>query len=443
MKIINSAMLIGFALVSQASFADTDVYLTNNSDMPMSIHVNHTGTDKLQLGREWQQHIETLAPWETKMVLSFNRWNGVRSGKTYQFETKVTLPQGQTFSLQQKVKGHWYNSSMEYGVQAQDVSLHWQDDRNIHRYQTEELTTQPAELAFKSARTARYDDIHYTITPTKIEAKPDADANAFKVMTYNVWALPVVASHISDRFSVIPEYVKGYDALMLQEVFASGRDAFLRDLAKEYPYQTKMLNKPGVNIYDGGVTIVSRYPIVNQGQYAFPDCSGTDCFADKGINYAEIIKNGKAYHLFATHTAAFDTDTARHYRQRQFKQMRSFAQSLAILPSDTVIYGGDFNVNKRKFADDYQSMLTNLSVTEPSYAGYTESTFDPRINDFAGKPSSGDGNVEYLDYVVVSKEFAQPSEQNLNTVLVPRTTDKRLWQHYNLSDHFPVKAEIR
>lgn len=110
--------------------------------------------------------------------------------------------------------------------------------------------------------------------------------------------------------------------LALQEVFASGRDAFLRELAKEYPYQTKMLDKEGINVYDGGVIIVSRYPIVNEAQYVFPDCSGTDCFANKGVNYAEIIKGGEAYHVFATHTASFDTDTARAYRQKQFQQMK-------------------------------------------------------------------------------------------------------------------------
>lgn len=137
-----------------------------------------------------------------------------------------------------------------------------------------------------------------------------------------------------------------------------------------------MLDKEGINIYDGGVIIVSRYPIVNEAQYVFPDCSGTDCFADKGVNYAEVIKGGQAYHVFATHTASFDTDTARDYRQRQFKQIRALAQSLDIPANEAVIYSGDFNVNKLKFPDDYQQMMTNLNVSEPQYSGYTASTFD-------------------------------------------------------------------
>lgn len=409
----------------------------------MSIQVNHRGSDILEEGVEWQQHIQTLKSWETKMILSFNRWEGVKSGDTYQFETVVTNENGESLSLLQQVKGYWYKSTLDHSASTNDVALNWSNDREIHRHQSRyNSSSNNTEIAFKASETKRYDDIYYSITPQKIDELPVAEANTLKVMSYNVWALPVISKHIDDRFQEIPKHLIGYDVLMLQEVFASGRDAFLRDLAKEYPYQTKMLDSPGANIYDGGVIIVSRYPIVNEGQYVYPNCSGTDCFADKGLNYAEVIKNGKAYHLLATHTASFDTDTARDYRQRQFSQMRDFAQAQKISANDTVVYGGDFNVNKRKFPTDYQQMFANLSADEPQYAGYTESTFDPRINAFAGNALSGGENIEYLDYVVVSNEFAKRNE-NINTVKIPRSTVASLWKHWNLSDHFPVKAVIR
>ncbi|NOH24920.1 sphingomyelin phosphodiesterase [Vibrio europaeus] len=430
------------ALMASSAFADTDVYLTNNSGQALTIQVSHDGTDILKHGEEWKQHVETLGPWETKQVMSFNRWEGVKSGKTYRFSTVVSNPVGESVTLNQVMKGHWYNSSIEYGVSAADVSLSLKDDRSIHRYNSQSFGERSAELAFKSAKTARYDDLYYTITPQKVEEQVENDDSTLKLMTYNIWALPVIASHIGDRYDLIPEYVKGYDVLALQEVFASGRDAFLRELAKEYPYQTKMLDKEGINIYDGGVMIVSRYPIVNQAQYVFPDCTGTDCFADKGVNYAEVIKGGKAYHVFATHTASFDTDTARDYRQRQFKQIRQLATSLNIPKTDTVVYSGDFNVNKLKFPGDYQQMIANLSAIEPTYSGYTASTFDPRINDFSGEAMSGGENVEYLDYVMVSNEY-QVKSYNDNRVDVPRSTDERLWKHYNLSDHFPVTAVVK
>lgn len=375
-------------------------------------------------------------------MISFNRWTGVKADEYYQFDTVVTNLQGESVTLHQTMNGHWYNSSIEYGVSAADVPLSLQQDREVHRFRSDAFGTANTELGFKSDATARYDDLYYTITPAKVDEQAEPSGHTLKMMTYNIWALPGVASHIGDRFSIIPDHVKGYDVLALQEVFASGRSAFLRELAKEYPYQSKMLDKDGINIYDGGVVIVSRYPIVNQAQYVFPDCSGTDCFADKGVNYVEVIKNGQAYHVFATHTASFDTDTAREYRQRQFKQIRALAQSLNIPANETVVYSGDFNVNKLKFPGDYQQMLVNLNALEPQYSGYTASTFDPRINDFAGEALSGGENVEYLDYVLLSAEHASKTS-NDNRVDVPRSTDARLWKHYNLSDHFPVSAVIK
>lgn len=311
----------------QYSLADTDVYVTNSTAQPLSITINHTGS-------EWLQQAEQIGPYETKMVLSMNRWTGVKSGKKYRFETVLTNESGDSVTLHQKMNGHWYNSSITYGVSTDDVALSLKDDSEIHRYissfGSENSADAKAELAFRSTATARYDDLYYAITPENLQEQPESDPHSLKVMTYNIWALPAIASHIADRFYILPEYVKGYDALLLQEVF------------------------------DGGVVIVSRYPIVNEAQFVYPDCSGTDCFADKGVNYAEVIKNGRAYHLFATHTASFDTDTARDYRQRQFRQIRDLAASLKIPSNETVVYGGDFNVNKRK----YQTATENTNTVQ-------------------------------------------------------------------------------
>lgn len=430
--------------LSNSAIADSDLYFTNNTAQALSVSIQHSGNDLLEKGSEWLQHSQHVGPYETKMLLSVNRWTGIKSGKTYNFTTTLTNEFGDSVALHQTMEGTWSGSNIQHGFSASDIPLTYYDDRNIHRgysnYNSQ--SSEPTEVAFKASATKRYDDFYYTLTPKNIPEQANSNPDQLKIMTYNIWALPVIASHIGDRFKALPDYVKGYDALMLQEVFASGRNDFLRELAKEYPYQTKMLNKSGINIYDGGVTIVSRYPIVNEAQYVYPDCSGTDCFADKGVNYAEIIKNGRAYHLFATHTASFDTDTARDYRQRQFKQIRQLANTLSIPKNETVVYGGDFNVNKLKFPSDYQDMFANLSAIEPTYAGYTASTFDPRINKFAGEPGSGGENVEYLDYIVISDEYKSVNN-NINTVKVPRTASEALWKHWDLSDHFPVKAEIQ
>lgn len=445
---VKALTLACVVLMSAVATADTDVYFTNNSAKQMNISISHSGSDQLIKGLEWFQHADVIGPWETKMLLSVNRWEGVKSGHDYHFTTSLTDSQGDVVELHQEIQGHWYNSTLKHGLSYDGQALEWHQDRDIHRYQqvtrvddASGSSVMTTEFALKSSSTARYDDLYYALTPQPALATDPIANNSLTVMTYNIWALPVIASHINERLALLPQKMRGHDVLMLQEVFAPGRGAFLRALAQEYPYQTRMLDKSGVNIYDGGVMIVSRYPIVAQAQFVYPDCSGTDCFADKGINYAQVIKQGEAYHVFATHTASFDTDVARSNRQKQFKQMREFAHSLAIPADETVIYGGDFNVNKRKFEDDYQQMFANLKAKQPSYSGYTESTFDPRINEFAGTPLSGGENVEYLDYIVISDEYAQ-TQSNDNDVKVPRSSAASLWQKWNLSDHFPVVSIV-
>ena len=238
----------------------------------------------------------------------------------------------------------------------------------------------------------------------------------------------------------MPAALRGYDVLLLQEAFSSSSNDLLATLTSEYPYQTEVLDKPGFNLYNGGVVIVSRYPIASIDYEVFPTCTGTDCFADKGVVYAEIIRDGKAYHVTSTHTASFDTDEARALRQDQFQQIRGLIDRKAIPAFDAVMMGGDFNVNKLKFPGDYQQMLANLNATAPQPTGYTRSTYDPDVNANAdGELSLG---VEYLDYVVVSNTHRQPVASR-NDVRVPRSDSNDLWGIWDLSDHFPVLGDFQ
>lgn len=52
MKFSQWSLLLS-TLVALPSLADTDVYLTNNSDQPLTIQVKHNGSDLLQYGEEW------------------------------------------------------------------------------------------------------------------------------------------------------------------------------------------------------------------------------------------------------------------------------------------------------------------------------------------------------------------------------------------------------
>lgn len=427
-----AAALMAPALV----MADTYIYITNSTPETVQVDVAHTGSKVLlKEGSEWRQEATTIAPYATARVLAFNRYWGLKTGSTYNFDTKLTV-NGETITAQQTMVGTWSGSNVHHSAKGADFNAPWANDRNIHRFSSN-YVMRPSTVAYSAKFTGGYDDFYYTIS-NNTPAEPLATDNTLKVLTYNAFALPVIAGDINTRLQEMPAHLKGYDAIMFQELFSSSSPALLRALSEEYPYQTEILkNKGGVNIHNGGVAIVSRYPIAQADYFVYPDCTGTDCFADKGFVKAEIIKGGNAYHLLSTHAASFDTDAARNIRQIQFQQMRNFVEQNNVPQFDAVLYGGDFNVNKLKFPEDYAAAQQNLNATVPVSTGYVESTFDPRVNQYAAAYDT----VEYLDYVVWSNAHRQPVTSR-NDVRVLRSTSDAMWGKWDLSDHFPVVGEF-
>lgn len=423
---------------STQALADSYVFITNSTPETVSVDVHHSGDRTLDEGDEWQQEATQIGPWETKRVLRFNRYSGLRSGANYQFETRVSNG-ADTVVMAQTLRGTWYGSTIRHGARSDDFQSPWYSDREIHTFDTR-FATRESSSSFKAKFTGGYDDFHYTLHDKPVVEAASA-GNGLKVLTYNIWALPLLATRINDRLDGLPEHLSGYDVLLLQEVFGGKRDEFLERLAQEYPYQTEVLNAPGINLFDGGVMIASRWPIVSQADYVFPGCAGTDCFSERGVTYVQVIKQGKAYHLTGTHTASSDSDEARALRQEQFRQIRSLADAQNIPASEPLLMGGDFNVNKLRWAGDYADMLQNLGAEAPLSTGYTASTYDPRINQNISGSLAGGSSVEYLDYVVYARDHRQPLESR-NDVRVFRSLNEPLWGVWDLSDHFPVLGDF-
>jgi len=158
-KTLSYAALLLVSQFPQLALADTDVYLTNNSPEPLQIDIRQSGSGQLQPGSQWSQHRTELGPWESAMVLSFNRYEGVKAGKSYLFETRVTTAGGDVYRLNQLMEGTWWNTTLQHGGETPTSASGWQNDREIHR------VAGPRELAFAAKFTGRYDDLHYMITP--------------------------------------------------------------------------------------------------------------------------------------------------------------------------------------------------------------------------------------------------------------------------------------
>src|SRR5690554_8068656 len=77
-------------LLASNSTADTYIYITNSTADPVTISVNHHGSRTLSNGSQWAQEASAIGPYETKRVLRYNRYWGVKSGHTYNFDTVIS-----------------------------------------------------------------------------------------------------------------------------------------------------------------------------------------------------------------------------------------------------------------------------------------------------------------------------------------------------------------
>ncbi len=132
-KFLSSAVLIT-TLLSSNAIADSDIYVTNNTHAPLLINIEHSGTDLLEKNAEWFQHTNELGPYETKKVLSFNRYYGAKSGQEYRFKTQLITESGDEVSLLQNMRGTWYGSTVTHSAKASDFDSAQFSDRNIHRF---------------------------------------------------------------------------------------------------------------------------------------------------------------------------------------------------------------------------------------------------------------------------------------------------------------------
>jgi endonuclease/exonuclease/phosphatase family metal-dependent hydrolase len=259
--------------------------------------------------------------------------------------------------------------------------------------------------------------------------------NNFNVLAYNIYMRPagLFADDQADRGAVLPSKLRGFDVIVFSEAFDNKvRNQLLADLAEEYPYRTSILGADHGFAQDGGVIIVSRWPITAEAQRLFGDlCVGGDCWADKGVLYARFEKHGQTYHVFASHAQAGRERGQRRTRIQQLGIIKSFIDEIAPSSTEPGFIAGDLNVDKYD-AVEYAAMLSTLDAWYPRPLGHPY-TVDSTINRWAGYRL-------YLDYILVSNCHLQPVNAVIET-LIPRSSTP--WGgDYDLSDHFPVFAHF-
>ncbi|MDY0855090.1 sphingomyelin phosphodiesterase [Bacillus thuringiensis] len=310
----------------------------------------------------------------------------------------------------------------------------------------------------------------YSGFTAKAEVSTNQD-DTLKVMAHNVYMLSTNLYPNwgqEERADLIgsANYIKNQDVVILNEVFDNNAsDRLLGNLKKEYPNQTAVLgrndgsewdqtlgNYSSLSPEDGGVAIVSKWPIAEKIQYVFENGCGPDRLSNKGFVYTKIKKNNNFIHIIGTHLQAEDSmcgEEPASVRTEQLKEIQNFIKNKNIPSDEYVLIGGDMNVNKinaeNNSNSEYTSMFKVLHASVPSYAGYT-ATWDAKTNSIA-KYNFPDAPAEYLDYIVSSKDHAHPARIE-NKVLQPKSPEWSVtswfekYTYNDYSDHYPVEATI-
>ena len=372
-----------------------------------------------------------------------------------------------------------------------------------------------------------------------------------KVLSYNVFMrdqlpngipfAPNIVFKNEERARLIARLIaqSDYDVVVFQEAFADeARNELIKILSTEgkFYYRTwvvgysdefdlysaggvisttlGVLFSAGVGIFtggsklprsDGGIFIMSRWPISYQGQIVYRDAINLfeDARAKKGVTWALIQKEGTFFNVFGTHTQAGNTSTqpdpgsvrpwgqssdpaevrpgpveaspagARPWlgrgsqptpediRRKQLAEFRKMVDGVG-LRWQPALFAGDFNIDfcferdrpqSGCSAEERDGMLTTLQAGMPQDISRLTYTSTPE-NDVKAATNPGDKKRTMLDYVLVSRGHQAPVRSSLETVkfqspwsiiptLLPPGRFNDLSDHFGVAGHFtlPKKRE--
>ncbi|MFG2664614.1 sphingomyelin phosphodiesterase [Streptomyces sp. NPDC048387] len=298
--------------------------------------------------------------------------------------------------------------------------------------------------------------------PAATAAEGAAAAPRLSVLTYNTF---LMSTNLypnwgqEHRATAIPKaaFFQGHDVVVLQETFDNGAsDTLKANAAAQYPYQTPVVGRgksgwdatggsySSTTPEDGGVSVLSKWPIVRKEQVVYKDACGADWWSNKGFAYVVLDVNGTKVHVVGTHAQSTDpgcgAGEAAQMRSRQFKAIDAFLDAKNIPAGEQVIVAGDMNVDSR--SPEYASMLTDLDLSPADARTGHPYSFDTALNSIAHYRYPTDPR-EDLDYVLYRKGNARPSGWENNVVKeesAPWTVSSwgTSYTYTDLSDHYPV-----
>mmetsp|Transcript_11484 Transcript_11484/g.14976 ORF Transcript_11484/g.14976 Transcript_11484/m.14976 type:complete len:326 (+) Transcript_11484:118-1095(+) len=211
-----------------------------------------------------------------------------------------------------------------------------------------------------------------------------ASNKEIKLLTLNCFLRPPFVSRPGgedkdNRAKFISEkIIPKYSILTFQEVFGTfsskRRRILLRD-AEKLGFEGVYIKlgprasfSRGLKFMDGGLLILTKFPIVETGTLYYKNGCSSDKLAAKGVLYAKLnIDEGKNLHVFTTHTQASyhykATEQDVRIRKKQLTELVNFIQEkIEKAPDDPVVVTGDFNMdNLQEDCPEYDHLVETLN----------------------------------------------------------------------------------
>ncbi|MGW8884911.1 sphingomyelin phosphodiesterase [Streptomyces sp. NPDC055749] len=291
-----------------------------------------------------------------------------------------------------------------------------------------------------------------------------AETPSLRVLSYNAFLFSTSLYPNwgqSHRATEIPKtsFFRGNDVVVVQEAFDNATsDALIRNASAEYPYRTPVVGRStsgwdathgsysAATPEDGGVTVLSKWPVIRKEQHIFKDACGADWWSNKGFAYAVLNVDGTRVHVVGTHAQSTDpgcaAGEAAQKRSLQFKQIDAFLDAKNIPASEQVIVAGDLNVDSH--SAEYASLLADAGLAGADARTGHPYSFDTQDNSIAAERYPNDPR-EDLDYVLHRAGHVKPAgwtNEVIKEQSAPWTVSSwgKSYTYTNLSDHYPVVA---
>lgn len=179
---------------------------------------------------------------------------------------------------------------------------------------------------------------------------------SLRLLTYNTFLRPPPVSwgdRIDCRARRIGEKLAREalprDIVALNETFEPGALTRLSEqLTERFPYQ--LLGHPSARGFrtNGGLSLLSRFPIESWTSERFDHCSGefNDCLATKGFLWGLIrVSRHLKINVVATHMNSGRSASAQEARSKQLAQIREFITTKATFERWPTVLMGDINID--------------------------------------------------------------------------------------------------